>query len=142
MFLRIFILSIIATLFSTIISVAYMSVFIYSPLEVDFTEKASISFFLTFNVMICLGAGILYFGLSKIIKNENLVSFITGFILSSLVIMIAVLWMFKVDKSLTFKNENAETFKDYFYYILAPIAFFPVLSWQTFKPLFIKKTNK
>jgi hypothetical protein len=43
-----------------------------------------------------------------------------------------------VDPQLVFKNENAELYKDFYYFILAAVAFFPVLSWFTFKPIFIK----
>ena len=66
-------------------------------------------------------------------------SFIVGFILSGLSIAIALKMMFTVNSGLTFKNENAEMFKDFYYFILAPIPFFSVLSWLTFKPLIIKQ---
>jgi hypothetical protein len=48
------------------------------------------------------------------------------------------LFLFKVDKDLVFKDENAELYKDFYYFIYAIVTFFPVLSWFTFKPLFIK----
>ncbi|MCC6700672.1 MAG: hypothetical protein IT221_04065 [Fluviicola sp.] len=139
MFKQLFFTGLIASIFGTIISVAYFAVFKYSPLEVDFTEKATIVYLLGFNALVGMSNCFVYFGLSKVIKKEHLAAFINGFLLSAAAIVIALLWMFKVDTSLTFKNETAELYKDYYYFILAPIAFFPVLSWFTFKPLFIKK---
>lgn len=138
MFKQLFFTGLVATVFGTIISVAYFFVFKYSPLEADFTEKASITYLLGFNALIGMSNCFLYFGLSKLLKKDHLTAFINGFLLSAAAIVIALLWMFKVDTGLTFKNENAESFKDYYYFILAPVAFFPVLSWFTFKPLFVK----
>jgi UDP:flavonoid glycosyltransferase YjiC (YdhE family) len=75
----------------------------------------------------------------KLIKNENIASFVNGFILSAAIIALALSIMFKVDAELTFKNENAELYKDFYFFILAPIPFFSALSWFTFKPIFIRK---
>jgi len=138
MFKNIFFTGLIAGVFGTIISVAYFFVFKYSPLEVDFSEKASFTFLLGFNMMIGMITCFVYFALSKLIKKEGIASFILGFLLSGAAIALALKFMFTVDTQLVFKNENAELYKDFYYFILAPIAFFPVLSWFTFKPLFIK----
>jgi hypothetical protein len=130
---------IIASVFGTIISVAYISVFKYSALEADFTDKASISYLFGINTLIGMLNSLVYFGLSKLLKKVSLVDFINGFLLSASVIAFSLMLMFKVDSELTFKNENAELFKEYFFFILAPIPFFSALSWFTFKPLFIKR---
>jgi hypothetical protein len=128
---------IIASIFGTIISVAYISVFKYSALEADFTEQASISYLFGINALIGLLNSLVYFGFSKLFKKESLVDFTNGFLLSAVVIAFSLMLMFKVDTELTFKNENAELFKEYFFFILAPIPFFSALSWFTFKSLFI-----
>ena len=138
MFKSIFFNGVVASIFGTIISIIYILIFKYSPLEADFTEKASILYLLSFNFIIGMSACFLYFILLKIFKKENMTSFIVGFILSGLSIAIALKMMFTVNSELTFKNENAEMFKDFYYFILAPIPFFSVLSWLTFKPLIIK----
>ena len=138
MFKNIFVTGLVSSLFGTLISVCYIFIFKYSPLEVDFTEKASIGYLLGFNVLIGMSTCFLYFALVKLMKKENIASFIVGLILSGASIVIAVLFMFKVDSQLIFKNENAELYKDFYYFILAPISFFTGLSWFTFKPLFIK----
>jgi hypothetical protein len=138
MFKNIFLAGLTSSLFGTLISIAYIFVFKYSPLEVDFTEKASVEYLLSLNVLIGMLTCFVYFALIKLLKKENIASFLVGLILSGVSIAIALLFMFKVDNQLTFKNENAELYKDYYYFILAPISFFSGLSWFTFKPLFIK----
>lgn len=131
-----------ASIFGTIISVAYVLVFKYSPLEADFTEKANVTYLLGINAIIGMSNSVVYFGLASLIKKENIAAFINGFLLSGGVIAYALMLMFTVDTELVFKNENAELYKDFYFFILAPIPFFSVLSWFTFKPLFIKNTNK
>jgi hypothetical protein len=139
MFKNVFFAGLAASLFGALISLAYIFVFKYSPLEADFTEHASFLYLLSFNSMIGMSTCFVYFGLSKVIQKENVVAFIVGFLLSGAAIALALMTMFKVDTQLTFKNENAQLYKDFYFFILAPVSFFPVLSWFTFKPLFIKK---
>ncbi len=139
MFRNIFFAGLTASIFGTLISVAYIFVFKYSPLEVDFTEKASFIYLLSFNLLIGMITCFVYFAFLKIVKKENIVSFIVSFLLCGVSILLALMFMFTVDTTLVFKNENAELYKDYYYFILAPISFFPALSWFTFNPLFIKK---
>lgn len=139
MFKNIIFAGITSSIFGTIISFAYFLVFKYSPLEADFTENASITYLLGVNMSIGILNCLFYFGLIKLFKKEYLAAFINGFTLSAVAIAISLLFMFKVDAELTFKNENAELYKDYFFFILAPIPFFSVLSWFTFKPIFVRK---
>ena len=138
MFKNIFFTGLSASIFGTIISFAYIYVFKYSQLEVDFTEKASLGFLLSFNMMIGMITCFVYFALAKLVKKEKIAAFIVGFLLSGTSIVLSLRFMFTVDTEFVFKNENAELYKDYYYFILAPVAFFPALSWFTFKSLFIK----
>jgi hypothetical protein len=138
MFKDIFLAGLSSSIFGTLVSVAYIFVFKYSPLEADFTENATLGYLLSLNVLIGMSTCFLYFTLIKLLKKENIASFLVGIILSGASIAIALLFMFKVDNQLVFKNENAELYKDFYYFILAPISFFSGLSWFTFKPLFIK----
>jgi hypothetical protein len=138
MFKKIFLTGLVATVFGTLISLAYFMIFKYSPLQLDFTEKASFVNLLAFNMFIGMATCVLYFILHSIIKKETIVSFVFGLLLSGSAISIALLFLFKVDKDLVFKDENAELYKDFYYFIYAIVTFFPVLSWFTFKPLFIK----
>lgn len=127
-----------ASVFGTIVSISYISIFKYSALEADFTEHASISYLFGINALIGMITSIIYFVLLKLLNKVSLVDFISAFLLSASVIAFSLVLMFKVDAELTFKNENAELFKDYFFFIIAPIPFFSALSWFTFKPLFHK----
>ncbi len=138
MFKNIFLAGLTSSFFGTLISVAYIFVFKYSPLEADFTEKATLGYLLSFNLLNGLSTCFVYFALIKLVKKERIVSSLVGIIISGASITIALLFMFKVDNQLVFKNENAELYKDFYYFILAPISFFTGLSWFTFKPLIIK----
>ena len=138
MFKNIFFAGLTASIFGTIISFAYINVFKYSQLEADFTEKASFAFLISLNMMIGMITCFVYYALVKMLKKERIAAFIVGFLLSGIAIILSLKFMFTVDTELVFKNENANAFKDYYYFILAPVAFFPALSWFTFKPLFIK----
>ena len=142
MFRKSLITGVTASLFGTIVSVAYISIFKYSALEADFSEHATIPYFLGINSLFGMVNCLAYFGMIKLFKKDDLADFINGFLLSASVIAFSLSLMFKVDANLTFKNENAEAFKDYFFFILAPVPFFSVLSWFTFKPLFLKSKSK
>ena len=54
MFKKIFLTGLVATIFGTIISLAYFMIFKYSPLQLDFTEKASFVNLLAFNMFIAV----------------------------------------------------------------------------------------
>lgn len=140
MFKNIFFAGLAASIFGTLISVAYIAVFKYSPLEADFSEKASFIYLLSLNTMVGMVACFLYFAMAKLFRQEKIAAFIVGFLLSGAAIVLALQFMFTVDNQIesAFKNENAKAMSVFYYYVLAPIAFFPVLSWFTFKPLFIK----
>lgn len=134
MFARIFSLGIISSLFATIVSVIYTS--FYTNVIVDFTEVANFFQILSYNVMIGTFASILYFGISRIITNKSIATFLFNLVLSG----VSIALVFYVLKSTdpTFKNEDAELMKDFFKGFLMPMLFFPALSWFTFKPLIIK----
>jgi hypothetical protein len=93
MFKKIFFAGITASVFSTIISVAYIFVFKYSPLEVDFTEKASIGYFLSLNMTIGMITCFVYYALMKLLKKEHITSFIVGFLLGGTSIIMALMFM-------------------------------------------------
>jgi hypothetical protein len=138
MFKQYFFAGLAAGIFGTIISVSYILIFKYSPLEADFSEKATLLSLFSKNMLIAMIACFLSFGLKFLIKKEVLATFIADFLLSGLAIAMCLFTQFTVDMSLNFKNENAEAFKDYYYFIVSPISFFTILSWFTFKPLFLK----
>ena len=97
MFKNIFFAGLSASIFGTIISVAYIFVFKYSPLEVDFTEKASFLYLMSFNFMIGMITCFGYFAIVKLFKTEKIAAFIVGFLLSGAAIALALKFMFTVD---------------------------------------------
>ncbi|MEN9977780.1 MAG: hypothetical protein RLZZ493_799 [Bacteroidota bacterium] len=134
MFARIFSLGIISSLFATVVSVVYTS--FYTNVIVDFSEVASVVKILAYNVMIGTFASILFFGISKIITNKSIATFLFNLLLSG--VSIALVFYVLKSNDPTFKNEDAELMKDFFKGFLMPMLFFPALSWFTFKPLIIK----
>lgn len=142
MFKNYFFAGLVAGIFGTIISLAYIAVFKYSALEADFSEKANFVSLLGTNMLFGMTACLLSFGVKFIFKKQNLASFISGFLLSGMAIAYCLITMFTVDMSLKFTNENAEAFKDFYYFIVSPISFFAILSWFTFKPLFLKNLQQ
>jgi hypothetical protein len=134
MFARIFSLGIISSLFATFVSVVYTS--FYTNVIVDFSEVASVIKILAYNVMIGTFASILFFGISKIITNKSIATFLFNLLLSG--VSIALVFYVLKSNDPTFKNEDAELMKDFFKGFLMPMLFFPALSWFTFKPLIIK----
>ena len=134
MFARIFSLGIISSLFATAVSVVYTS--FYTNVIVDFSEVASVVKILAYNVMIGTFASILFFGISKIITNKYIATFLFNLLLSG--VSIALVFYVLKSNDPTFKNEDAELMKDFFKGFLMPMLFFPALSWFTFKPLIIK----
>jgi hypothetical protein len=86
--------------------------------------------------MIGTFASILFFGISKIITNKSIATFLFNLLLSG--VSIALVFYVLKSNDPTFKNEDAELMKDFFKGFLMPMLFFPALSWFTFKPLIIK----
>jgi hypothetical protein len=125
-----------AIIYGTLISVIYLFAFKFSPLKIDFTEKASIPFLFFFNLKMILFYIIIYFVLLKTIINKKKVTIINGILVNVIAIIIALYWMFYLESELIFNNKSAEVYKEYYHFILAPTAFFPVLSWFAFKPIF------
>lgn len=134
MFRHFFLLALIAGLFSAFVSWAYASV--YKTMIVDFTEASGFWHLLCFSLMITTGISIVNAGISALVKNKSLASFISHFILSAVSIGL-VFYILKMDDPV-FKNEDAAAMIDYFKGYLVPFAFIPALSWLSFKPLFIK----
>ena len=134
MFKRFFLLAIISGLFSAIIGWTYST--IYKSIIADFTEVSGFWHLLCFSLMITLGISILATGISALLKNKALASFISNILLSG--ISISLVFYILIMDDPEFKNEDAMAMIDYFKGYMIPFAFFPALSWLSFKPLFIK----
>jgi hypothetical protein len=135
MFVRIFIIAVIAALFGTCVSYAYTTVYA-KILTMDFSEGASFLRLFAYNIMFCIGTGILYGVLSKAIKKDKWASFITNFAASLAAVALVFYQLTLPDP--TFKNESVMGMESFFNTFFIPILFFPALSWMTFKTLISK----
>lgn len=134
MFRHFFLLAVVSGLFSAFIAWSYAAV--YKNMIVDFTEATGFWHLLCFSLMITTGISILGAGISALVKNKALASFVSNCILSGISISL-VFYILKMDDPV-FKNEDAAAMIDYLKGYLVPFAFIPALSWLSFKPLFIK----
>lgn len=136
MFVRIFIIALVAALFGTLISVMYTGVYA-KILTMDFSEGASITRLLAYNTMFCIGTGLFYAILSKAVKKDKWATFLTNFIASAAAIGL-VFYQLTLPDPGPFKNDSVAGMESFFNTFYIPILFFPALSWMTFKSLISK----
>ncbi len=135
MFVRIFIIALIASLFGTLVSVMYTKVYA-TILTMDFSEGASFIHLLGYNTMLCIGTSLVYAVLAKTVKKDKWATFFTNLLVSGAVIGL-VFFQLKMPNP-TFKDPSVAGMEDYFNTFFIPILFFPALSWMTFKSLISK----
>jgi hypothetical protein len=135
MFIRLFIVTLMAALFGTGVGMAYNTVYA-KILTMDFSEGASLSRLLVYNVMFCFGTALVYFAISKAVKKDNLASFLTNFIAAGASIALVFYQLTLPDPKFT--NESVQGMESYYNTFFIPILFFPALSWMTFKTLLKK----
>ncbi len=145
MFKKAFFAALVAGIFGTLVCVAYTMVYKYSPLELDFSEQTSLTNLLAYNLGVTMIICFLFVGLMKLIKKENIVSVIIGFLLSGGTIALILFRLGQPDPVFTVTKAmeagivlNPNESVAYYGGFINPIIFIPVLSWFTFKPLFIK----
>ena len=134
MFKGAFLTGIISGVAATIACLVYSN--FYAGLLVDFTEATSVIAVLSNCMMVSMIGCFVYFGLSKIIKNNRFAEF--SFNLLVTIASLASVFLFLKSDDPEFKNEDAQMMIDYYKGFVMPMLFFPALSWMTFKPLFIK----
>jgi len=135
MFLRIFIIAVVSSLFGTVVSYTYKQVYA-TILTMDFSEGASLFKLLAYNTMFCFGIAILYALIAQGLKRDKLANFVTNFTASAATIAF-VFFQLKM-KDPTFKDPSVAGMESYFNTFFIPILFFPALSWMTFKTLISK----
>lgn len=101
----------------------------------DFSESVNMGSIIKYDFFSIFIGGILFFLLSKSIKNSAISTFIFNFLVSMICIVL-VFYVLKMNDP-EFKNEDAQLFIDYYKGFLMPLLFIPALSWFTLKPLFI-----
>lgn len=135
MFVRLFTITLMAALFGTGVGAAYTTVYA-KILTMDFSEGATLTQLLIYNIMFCFGTALIYFAISKSIKKENLASFLTNFLAAGAAIALVFYQLTLPDP--TFKNESVQGMESFYNTFFIPILFFPALSWMTFKTLLNK----
>ena len=135
MFKNVFILGLISGLIATVACLVYSNM--YFSILVDFSEAVGIVTVLSNCLMVTMIACFVYFGLTKIIQNTNIVDFIFNMLLT--LGSIGTVFFILKGNDPSFVNEDAQMMVDYYKGFVMPMLFFPALAWMTFKPLIIKK---
>lgn len=123
-------------IFGSFVCYSYALVYILTPLNIDFTEKANVLNLFVYNLVTTMIIGLLYIGLRKIFIREHFSSFILNFLLSGIVLGLVFYQLIQPDP--VFKNEDTNAMASFYNSFLLPIIFIPYLSWFTFKPLIIR----
>ena len=134
MFKSSFLTGIASGIVATIACLIYSN--LYASILVDFTEATSITFLLANCMMVSIIACFVFFGITKIIRNQRIAEFTFNLLLTFS--SIGLVFLFLKSNDPEFKNEDAQLMIDYYKGFVMPMLFFPALSWMTFKPLFIK----
>lgn len=128
MFKKIILLGVISGIFSGIASVIYAQIYFFA-LGADFSKIITVAGILSSSVFGCILAASGYLLLVKWLKNKGEIIFNFLFTILSMV-SIVVPFIFKLPLDI----EMPELFPG----LTVPMHFFPVLSWFTLRPLFIK----
>lgn len=134
MFKKVFLLGLIAGLFGTAISYVYVNA--YKSIITDYSEVANFTRLIAHNMLFTMIGCFLFFGLSSIIKNKGVATFIFNFLVSG--VCIALVFFQLKQPNPKFSNDDINLMADFYNGFFLPIIFIPALSWFTFKPLFIK----
>jgi len=134
MYRQLFFLGIFSAIASSLACYFYTKM--YYSLLVDFSEAASF-IQLSVNCLIVAMIGVLVNSLfRKLVKNTSIADFVFNLIFSLLSIG-AVFYTLNANDP-NFKNEDAQLFADFYKGFVMPMLFFPLLTWFTLKPLFVK----
>ena len=126
MFRRIFFHGLSAGILSAIAAIIYNRIY-YFATEVDFSKVLNTGSLIGINLIICLLAAFLYWGLIVWLKNKGEIVFNFIFsIVSFACVMVPI--------SLTLPLSI--TYPELFPGLAVPMVFFPVVAWHTIKPFF------
>lgn len=134
MFKKFFFLALFSSVASIVACLIYSG--IYANLIVDFSEGISTLKMISNNLVVSMSACFIAFAIHSVVKNKGLAEFLFN-ALFSLVAIVFVFAVLNADDP-KFKSENAILFAEFYKGYLMAMLFFPVLTWFTFKPLFIK----
>jgi hypothetical protein len=128
MYKRIFYHSIAAGVLAAIAANIYNRIYFFAT-EADFSKVLNAVGITAINILICMMAGLVYWGLAKgLTKNGEIVFNFLFSLLSFAAVMIPI------SLTLPLKIEFPELFPG----LAVPMVFFPAMAWYTLKPLFIR----
>ena len=134
MYRQLFFLGIFSALAASLACYFYTKM--YYSLLVDFSEAAS---FTQLSINCVIAAMIAVLGNSlfrKLIKNTSIADFVFNLIFSLLTIG-SVFYVLNANDP-NFTSEDAQLFAEFYKGFVMPMLFFPLLTWFTLKPLFVK----
>jgi hypothetical protein len=131
MYKRIFYWSVTSAVLSTIACLIYNRIYFFA-LEADFSKLINTGSLAALNLLGCLLAGAVYWGLKNWLRNKGEMIFNFVFTILSFASIIV-----PISVSLPFDLKHPELFPG----LTVPMHFFPALAWFTVRPLFIREGN-
>ena len=126
MFKKVFYHSLLAGLLASVAGIIYNRIYFFAT-EADFSKVLNTGGIIGLNIMVCMAAGLVYWGLIKSMnkKGEILFNFLFSIISFACV-------MIPISISLPLKIQFPELFPG----LAVPMVFFPAIAWFTVRPLF------
>jgi hypothetical protein len=131
MYKRIFFHSITAGILAAIAANIYNRIYFFAT-EADFSKILNALSMIGINILICMIAGLVYWGLAKWLRKKGEILFNFLF---SLLSFVAV--MIPISLTLPLKIQSPELFPG----LAVPMVFFPAMAWYTVRPLFTKANS-
>ena len=128
MFKKILFQSIVAGILASVAGIIYNRIYFFAT-ETDFSRVLNTGSIIGLNMMVCVGAGIIYWVFISWHKNRGEIIFN---LLFSIVCFTAV--MIPISITLPLKIQMPELFPG----LAVPMVFFPPMAWYTIRPFFIK----
>ena len=126
MFKKVLYHSLLAGVLASVAGIIYNRIYFFAT-EADFSKVLNTGSIIGLNIMVCIAAGLVYWGLIKSMnkKGEILFNFLFSIISFACV-------MIPISISLPLKIQFPELFPG----LAVPMVFFPAIAWFTVRPLF------
>ena len=126
MFKKVLYHSLLAGVLASVAGIIYNRIYLFAT-EADFSKVLNTGSIIGLNIMVCIAAGLVYWGLIKSMnkKGEILFNFLFSIISFACV-------MIPISISLPLKIQFPELFPG----LAVPMVFFPAIAWFTVRPLF------
>ena len=129
MFKRKFLQGMLASLLSLMASLIYKRIYFFAT-EVNFSKVLGIERLIAINVLVCLLAVFLNYGLVRLLKSKGEIIF--NFLFSILSFASVII---PITLTLPLNIQSPELFPG----LAVPMVFFPAIAWYTLNPFFIDK---